>query len=892
MKKNFFWFLILASFISSYGQEIILQGKLTDTLQFPLENANMLALPNGNNTSIAFSITDANGFYKLTLKKDTPYTLEISYLGYQKKNVQINLDENTTENFTLVQSNESLEEIILKQKLAVSVKKDTITYQIDVFTTGEERKLREVLKKLPGVEVDRDGQVTVNGKRVNKLLVEGKPFFTGGTALGINNIPADAVEEIEVLDHYTEIAFLKGLSDSNILAMNIKLKEGKKKFLFGDVEVGSGIKDRYLLHPNLYYYSPKTNINFIGDLNNTGGKSFTFIDYVEFEGGVAKLIENPKSYSNLMNSEFVQYLANDDFVYNRNAFGAFNVSQQLTPKITATAFRIFNASKIVAKRDETNTYLLDNTVSDIENRTTSTTAKNLFTLSKFSANYKPGNDEDLTYETVVKTSSGNAQEQYQSLTFTETDFVDSSLVPNSLDVIQNFAYNKQFSYKHTSTLQGDLRISDNENNTDWQFSQPIFSQVIPLEGEGPFNINQQINTKIYNGSLALKHYWVLNNSNHIYPIVGHDFSKQEYSSVDKQLLENGTNEFGSAGFNNNTKFQLNDTYFGFQYKFKIADIIIKPGLIYHNYFWKVSQFSETQNTTIKPQLLPELQIKWDIKTSEIVSLKYNLESRFSDVSFFANRFRLAGFNSLYRGKAGIENELAHTASLYYYKFSLLRGIFMNAGINYSKRVNTVRNTTIIEGIDQINTAVYSDLPENSVAMNASFSKKIGNLKYTLLGRVNFYDYSRNVNNALIEYRSNNYSYTFKTETSFKNYPNLEIGLRQSFNDFSSENIENRFIQTDPYANLQYDFLKGFILNANYTYSHYKNEANNISNTFQIGNSSLYYNKEDSSWGFEFEVNNLFDVKFKNENAFNQYIINDKQIFIQPRTVLFKLSYKF
>ena len=196
---------------------------------------------------------------------------------------------------------------MVETEMAIIVKQDTIIYRTDQFRTGEERKLREVLKKLPGVEVDREGNVSVNGKRVTKLLVEGKTFFTGDTKMGVNNIPADAVDEVVALDNYNEVAFLKGLSDSDQLALNIKLKEGKKEFIFGEVEAGAGIKERYLLHPTLFYYSPRTAVNVIGDFNNVGKKSFTLRDYMDFEGGVAGMLENPSAISGIFNSDFARF---------------------------------------------------------------------------------------------------------------------------------------------------------------------------------------------------------------------------------------------------------------------------------------------------------------------------------------------------------------------------------------------------------------------------------------------------------------------------------------------------------------------------------------------------------------------------------------------------------
>ena len=94
------------------------------------------------------------------------------------------------------------------------------------------------------------------------MLVEGKSFFGGGSKLAVENIPADALDKIEVIDHFNQVGFMKKVSDSDELAMNVKLKKDKKKFIFGDIEAGAEIANDngyYLAHAGLFYYSPKTN---------------------------------------------------------------------------------------------------------------------------------------------------------------------------------------------------------------------------------------------------------------------------------------------------------------------------------------------------------------------------------------------------------------------------------------------------------------------------------------------------------------------------------------------------------------------------------------------------------------------------------------------------------
>ncbi|MGO3238459.1 MAG: carboxypeptidase-like regulatory domain-containing protein, partial [Psychroflexus halocasei] len=175
------------------AQTVQLKGFITDSVQNPLPNTNVIATSlQDANAQIKFSISSSKGEYKLQLSENQPYLIEITHLGFKKIEDTIDLSEDVSRNFIMHESTESLEEIIIQQEMAVIVKEDTITYKTDRFKTGEERKLRDIIKKLPGMEVDREGNVTVNGKPVTKLMVDGKVFFTGDEKLGVNNIPADA----------------------------------------------------------------------------------------------------------------------------------------------------------------------------------------------------------------------------------------------------------------------------------------------------------------------------------------------------------------------------------------------------------------------------------------------------------------------------------------------------------------------------------------------------------------------------------------------------------------------------------------------------------------------------------------------------------------------------
>ena len=167
--------LLLMSYDQMVGQQVILSGKVTDSIQNPLPYANIIAKPQDQTKGLKFAISDDYGRFSLGLVRSEKYQVTISYLGYRPASFEIQLIDNQVKNVVLTQLFNELEEVVIK--LPVSVKEDTVIYNTDKFISGNERKLKHVLDKLPGVEVMSNGEVKVNGKKVTHMLVEGKKFL-------------------------------------------------------------------------------------------------------------------------------------------------------------------------------------------------------------------------------------------------------------------------------------------------------------------------------------------------------------------------------------------------------------------------------------------------------------------------------------------------------------------------------------------------------------------------------------------------------------------------------------------------------------------------------------------------------------------------------------------
>lgn len=875
--------------LSIHAQELSLIGVVKNDSGIELPNANILAYPISENENTRFAIANENGEFNLKLKKNISYNISISYLGYQRLSFELTLNETINKSFTLEPSLNQLDEVILNFKIPVSVKKDTITYDADSFKTGKERKVRELLKKLPGLEIDREGKVTAQGKTITKVLVDNKIFFTGNSKLAINNIPANVVDQIEILDNYNSVGFLKGLQETEEVALNIKLKKEKNKFAFGELELGGGIENRFIGHPTLFYYSPKTKINFIGDLNNVGSKTFSLNDYIEFEGGFGKLTSNTRSYSSLLDSDLAKYLYTDDYKALTSRFGAFNLRYSATPKTDINTYVIANKSNSDTEIQNINEYSNDNDPF-IETRKSSNNLENISVIGKLTVDYKPDSNEVLSINSFLKLNNSAANGNISTNSFQRTTEFKTLNTFDNINLKQNLNYNKKISKNQTISAEAILSYKKDNPTNNWLSTEAFLQDLIPLQEDSNYSIFQEKENEDISFDLILKDYWVLNNFNHLYTAVGSNLFFQEYITNDEQRLSDGsTNNFANSGFGNDINYHFNDLYAGIEYKFMTGIFTVKPSLYYHNYFIKEQQFSRiTKNST--NVLVPEVNIETKLNDSEKLKFQYALNLRFPNSIKRAGNFLLSNFNSVFKGSEELSYERYHSYTINYNKFSLFRGLNLNASLFYTKKTQSIKNTTILDGIEHFTTLTMFRTPENSLNAKLNYSKKIGVFKLGLENTGTYNEFFQLINSTSNKNISKTLNTTSKIETYFNRLPNLEIGYTYSPSLYKANNFTSKFTNNEYFINLDFNFFEDFQFKANYSRINFQNNER-ISNYFDNSNITLFYKKEDSPWGFEIEANNLFNTEIKQENSFNDFVISNQQTFILPRILLFKVSYK-
>ena len=249
--RNFFILLLLGLFASlTHAQEFKVVGELFDSeSKEELEAATVYLETLRDSTLVTYTITNSKGAFSLEGKtKLNRLRLSISFVGYGsfEKIIDINSEEINLGSISLNVARASLDEVVLKSRAPIRFKKDTLEFNVSSFKTKKDATIEDLLRELPGVEVDEEGKIKVNGKEVNKILVNGKPFFGDDPTIATRNLTKEIIEKIQVTDTKTKSeAFSGEQGDAENKTINLTIKEENNKGVFGRAAVGGGTDERY-----------------------------------------------------------------------------------------------------------------------------------------------------------------------------------------------------------------------------------------------------------------------------------------------------------------------------------------------------------------------------------------------------------------------------------------------------------------------------------------------------------------------------------------------------------------------------------------------------------------------------------------------------------------------
>ena len=895
--KNLFALLLILTAAISFSQNIKLDGFVLDNANKPLEMANVMAINSATKEMASYAITNDKGRYQLVLKSNATYSVRISYLGMQSKEMAVvTQSENISRNVTLEAGGEELQGVEIVREMPVSIKGDTIIYNADSFKTGTERKLEDVLKKLPGVEVNADGEVEVEGKKVQKLMVEGRDFFDGDTKLGVKNIPADAIDKIQVLRNYNEVGALKGLENNEEnVAMNIKLKKGKKNFWFGDMSAGIGVgheESRYIVNPKLFYYSPQYSLNLIGNFNNIGELPFTPQDYFKFTGGFKNMMRKGGTGFNVSSNDLgLTLLRNNRAKEIETQFGAANFSYNITKAWSLSGFAIVSSTTTdletqsqIVRRDFQGINP-ENPAETVQNTQEATHQKSNLGLFKLSSSYKPDTALQIDYDALLKKSKQDEYSGLYSISNVESpQNIDALKKQDPISFNQNFNLYYTKNEKHVFAFEAQHLFQQEDPFYNAKLNSEILEDI--LVPDDRYDLNQDRFVKTNKADAKFDYYYMLTPKSNFNVTIGNTYSYQSFDSSFYQILDN--NEVSEVS-NNAVNYRFNDVFLGLHYKFITGKFTFNPGVSVHQY----STFSEQSSGKVKQsffRVLPDVYAIYQIKKSESLTYNYALTTDFTDVVKLAENFVMNNYNSFSRGNQFLENALVQTHSLRYFKYNMFNFTNIFGFVNYSRRVDAVKTKATFVGINQFSTPYNSNFADEMLTGVANYGRSFGKYKASVNVNMNWSKFNNLRQLGTVEFRdvtkSFTQGYTAKLSTNYKSLPNLELGYNVMINDYQ----QATFYTQRPSAKIDYYFWDAFSLVSEYEFFHYNSSNNSIENEYDFLSASLIYQKKDSPWEYKISATNLLNTTSLNDDSFTQFATRTSQYVVQPRYVMFTLRY--
>ena len=363
------------------AQSFQIEGKIMDSAaKRALPYATVSLVRSKDSSLVSFARSNEEGFFTIKNVAAGKYLLSISYVGYQQQwfafktgaNAVLNLN-----NIYLEDASKMSTVTVTARRPPVVINGDSIEFNAENFKTAPNAVVEDLLKKMPGIEVDKSGGITVNGKTVTKVFVNGKEFFTGDPKMATKNLPADAIDKIQVYDRKSDQAMFTGIDDgTEETAINLKVKKDRNQSNFGKLTGGAGTPSRYDAQGNWNRLNNDEQYSLIGTANNTNRQSFSNRDFSNFSGGgggrpgggggmtlsfgggggtdnnaqgVATTLSGGGNYSNLFNEKKTNFNAN----FSLNDVERNNISNSYTQNLTpGNLFNRSSSSRSVTRNQQ------------------------------------------------------------------------------------------------------------------------------------------------------------------------------------------------------------------------------------------------------------------------------------------------------------------------------------------------------------------------------------------------------------------------------------------------------------------------------------------------------------------------------------------------------------
>lgn len=835
---------------------------------------------------IAYTFTNEIGKYILNIRNEVN-NLTFSALGYETKQILINRHEDSDSlelNITLKKKQFVLNEVVVTEKKPFKQKKDTIVFNAKLFSRGNEEVVEDLLKNIPGLDIDQEGTIKVGSQEIEKLLIEGDDFFEKGYKILSKNMPSHPIKEVELLFNYSSNRLLKGIEKTDKVALNLKLEEKSKRIWFGNFKSSIGNDNFYEVKTNLMNFGKRNKYYCLSNINNLGLDVTGDINQMirPMDHSKAASIGDDQKVDNLirlfpptLNFKQSRLNFNNAELVSLNAI--FNPTKKL--KIKTLGF---------VNWDEKDFFR--NTIDNITVGATSFTNNEIYRIKndKIVTFWKVDITHNLsqveTLETATKYSSGNYVDN-SNLVFNENSSTENLQQKNRL-FDQKINFTKKL--KNDKVLLITSRYIFEKSPQNYRINRFFYDDLFP-ELENADNVTQLISNQMQFAGASVHLLKSYNQNNLLELQLGNKLRKDELFTEFSILKDENLLEKPDA-YQNQTNFQFSDLFLKGKYRFQISDFALVSELDIHQIYNRLNNgnFSKNQSLFF---INPSLGFDWEISNKNKIISSFSFNKTNAKILDVFDEFVITGFRSFSKG-TGVINQLKSSSLVLNYQLGNWgKRMFVNTFIVYNHNHDYFStNSRINKNFIQTEKVLYKD--RGFLSLNSKFDYYLkfisSNLKLDLgYTKTKF---SNRVNDSrLREIKSIDFHYGFELRSGFSGVFDYHLGLKWKKQEVKT-NLSNSFSDKAGFLNLFFVLNNKLDFQLQSDYYDFGNLNNNISYIFL--DMDLKYKIKKNKLTIGLKGNNLLNTKKIRDISINDTGTSTTQYTLIPRYVLLNAELRF
>lgn len=819
----------------------------------PIEHALIGLVEKANPTDTAYYFCDNKGAFSIASIPTGNFTLIFSSLGFRAvvKFVPVEkpLKLIAIENVVLVPLGTLLNEVTI-QAAPITIKEDTIEYRADAFAVKENATTEDLLKKLPGISVDKDGNVTAQGKSVTRIRVNGKDFFGGDVKSATKELPANIIEKVQVIDDYGDQANVSGIKDGTPdKIINLQIKKDKSKGIFGRATAGIGTQDRYLASLNSNYFNNTQQISLFANSNNTNQSLFNFSGGGNVGMGSMmkmgqRMMGDMGGGSGMMNAfqngdqAFVSgNNGNNNGITTSNSVGV-NYRDQWGKKINVYGSYTFGyRSNEALQAISSQNFFQQNSFINNQNNTTTSKGNNhrvffnmeyqidSFNYLKISPGFTYSNSNDNNVSIFDYLQTGGPKTSDGS-----NENLSKSSVPN---INATILYNHRFRKKGRN-LSANLSLGSNDNNSSQDVSNITNSYALPAGIFSQYQYINQVNNN-YNYGIRLTYSEPLSKTRNLDIAASHNlnhaannrttYNTDPINGSSSIFLPDLSNHFENNFYNNRVGVSVRTVLKKLNYTVGLS---MQPVSLQGRSVTKDSAYKVINRINV----FPIARFAYNFSKTKTINANYSGNATQPTFAQLQDVLDISNQQAVTRGNPFLKPSINHNVNLSFNNFNIVTGRIMFTNITISTIQNQIVNNVIRRG----NTGAQLSMPDN---VNGYFN---------VLG---FYTYSR-------PYNKRKYILTLNGNANYNNNINLVDSIR---------NIGKNWIVSQGFV-LEYNYKTWLTLGTGASYSlndvKYKKPAGSLLSALQNTNSSALT----LSSNIDIDIKQKWILKYNFDYTFN------------------------